>query len=222
MTLQIRPYLAGSAAETSQVDALLAQAFADEGKVARLVAALRNSADALAGLELVAVEADSPDAASPAESAESAESVEPVESRGPGERVVGHVMVSRGLLDARRELVDVHVLAPLAVLPQRHGQGIGAALVQAAVQASRAAGAPAVFLEGDPGYYARHGFVGAEPLGFRRPSLRTPAPAFQVSLGAGHEEWMTGTLIYSRVFWDHDSVGLRDPDLAQIEAALGG
>lgn len=172
MTLQIRPYLAGSAAETSQVDALLAQAFADEGKVARLVAALRNSADALAGLELVAVEADSPDAASPAESAESAESVEPVESRGPGERVVGHVMVSRGLLDARRELVDVHVLAPLAVLPQRHGQGIGAALVQAAVQASRAAGAPAVL----SGCAIRTSRRSRRPSAARRASSQPSAP----------------------------------------------
>jgi putative acetyltransferase len=25
-----------------------------------------------------------------------------------------------------------------------------------------------------------------------------------------YESWMTGTLIYSRVFWDLDCVGLRD------------
>lgn len=47
-------------------------------------------------------------------------------------------------------------------------------------------------------------------LGFRRPSLRIPEPAFQVILLPAYEEWMTGTLVYSRVFWDHDCVGLRD------------
>jgi len=26
------------------------------------------------------------------------------------------------------------------------------------------------------------------------------------------EEWMTGTLVYSRVFWDLDCVGLRTDD----------
>jgi putative acetyltransferase len=27
-----------------------------------------------------------------------------------------------------------------------------------------------------------------------------------------YEPWMTGTLVYSATFWDHDCVGLRDPD----------
>jgi hypothetical protein len=26
-----------------------------------------------------------------------------------------------------------------------------------------------------------------------------------------YEPWMTGTLVYSRVVWEHDVVGLRDP-----------
>ncbi|MEO6577903.1 MAG: hypothetical protein ABIO99_03270 [Candidatus Limnocylindria bacterium] len=32
----------------------------------------------------------------------------------------------------------------------------------------------------------------------------------QVIRLAGYEEWMTGTLVYSRVFWDLDAVGQRD------------
>jgi putative acetyltransferase len=67
-----------------------------------------------------------------------------------------------------------------------------------------------VFVEGDPAYYGRLGFTAAGPLGFRRPSLRIPEVAFQVLRLAGHEPWMTGTLVYSRVFWDLDCVGLRD------------
>ena len=33
----------------------------------------------------------------------------------------------------------------------------------------------------------------------------------------GHEEWMTGQLIYPAVWWEHDAAGLRDPDLAEVE-----
>jgi len=69
---------------------------------------------------------------------------------------------------------------------------------------------PLVFLEGSPIFYARFGFKAAGPLGFRRPSLRIPEPAFQVVSLPGYEPWMTGTLVYSRVFWDLDCVGLRD------------
>lgn len=66
-----------------------------------------------------------------------------------------------------------------------------------------------VFLEGPPAYYERFGFVGAGALGFRKPSLRIPDAGFQVKLLSSFEPWMTGTLVYSQAFWDHDCVGLR-------------
>lgn len=42
----------------------------------------------------------------------------------PG-RVVGHVLFSRNLLDAPRQLVEVQVLSPLAVRPDHQGKGAG-------------------------------------------------------------------------------------------------
>lgn len=132
--------------------------------------------------------------------------------------VAGYVALTRALLDRRDRLVEVLVLSPLATAPEAQGRGIATALIDRAIQAAADHGAPAVFLEGDPGFYSRHGFTPA--VDTRRPSLRIPAPAFQmrrIDLDASLE----GTLVYSRVFWDRDSVGLRDPDLARIEAALG-
>lgn len=120
--------------------------------------------------------------------------------------VVGHVMVGRNLLDAPPRLVDVGVLSPLGVLPEFQRRGVGKALVAAAIEATPF---PALFLEGDPGYYSRLGFRPAGDLGFRRPSLRIPPAAFQVVLLPGYEEWMTGTLVYDAVFWRFDAVGLR-------------
>lgn len=73
-----------------------------------------------------------------------------------GDEIVGHVRVSHAWLDARR------------------------ALVAAAVDASRAAGTPALFLEGDPAFYGPRGFEAAGDLGFRPASSRTPDRAFQV------------------------------------------
>jgi hypothetical protein len=37
-----------------------------------------------------------------------------------------------------------------------------------------------------------------------------PDDAFQVVALTAYEPWMTGTLVYSAAFWDHDCVGLRD------------
>ncbi len=124
-------------------------------------------------------------------------------------RLVGHVSFTRSLLDAPNRLVEVLVLSPLSVRPARQGRGIGSALVRYALRELEERSEPLVFLEGSPAYYARFGFVPGTDLGFRRPSRRIPRAAFQVVRLPAYEEWMTGTLVYHRVWWDHDAVGLR-------------
>jgi putative acetyltransferase len=138
-----------------------------------------------------------------------------------GGHVLGHVGLSRAWLDARRQLVDVGVLSPLSVLPERQREGIGTALVAAAVATAGGSGVPVLFLEGSPHYYGARGFERADRHGFLPAALeRTPRAAFQCVLLAGHEEWMTGQLVYPDVWWEHDATGLRDPRLAAVEERL--
>lgn len=126
--------------------------------------------------------------------------------------VVGHVLFTRSLLDAPPRLVDVQVLSPVGVLPERQGKGIGAALIRQGVEMLAERGVPLVFLEGSPTYYSRLGFEPGADHGFRKPSLRIPDAAFQVMRLPAYEPWMTGTLVYSHIFWDYDAVGLRDDE----------
>jgi putative acetyltransferase len=178
----IRSASPGDATAVAQV---LSDAFGDEGEViTALVDSLRQHPCGRLAFEWVAAD---------------------------GGRVVGCTMVTLGRLDAPDRIVEVGVLSPLAVAPDLQGRGIGRALVAEAISACAAAGLPALFLEGDPGYYSRLGFAAGEPLGFRKPSLRIPDAAFQVVLLPAYEEWMTGTLVYPEPFWDHDCVGLRPP-----------
>ena len=125
-------------------------------------------------------------------------------------QVVGHVMFSRALLDAPARLVAVEILSPVGVSPDAQGNGIATALIRHGLEILSARRVPAVFLEGDPGFYCRLGFVPAGTLGFRKPSLRIPDAGFQVITLPSHEPWMTGTLVYPEPFWRHDLVGLRD------------
>jgi putative acetyltransferase len=135
--------------------------------------------------------------------------------------LVGHVGLSPAWVDARQALVDVWVLSPLSVLPEHQRRGIGSALVAAAIDLAREAGAPLLFLEGDPGFYAARGFERASEHGFRAATDRTPDVAFQVVCLPAAEEWMTGRLVYPDVWWRHDAAGLRDPRLAEVERMLG-
>ncbi len=179
-----------SPGDASVIRAVVGSAFGDEGPlIGHLVDILRAHACGRDGLSLVAV--DDTDGRS---------------------RVVGQVMVTRSRLDTLPQLIDVGVLSPLAVEPAAQGHGVGGLLVAAAIEAAGSARLPALFLEGDPGFYGRQGFVAATPLGFRKPSLRIPDAAFQVRLLDGYETWMTGTLVYAEPFWDLDCVGLREPE----------
>jgi putative acetyltransferase len=132
--------------------------------------------------------------------------------------VVGHVGLSGAWLDARRALVDVWVLSPLSVVPERQGTGVGTALVAAAVETARGSGTPALFLEGSPLYYGSRGFDRADRHGFLPAALeRTPQAGFQVVVFEAREPWMTGQLIYPDIWWRHGAAGLRDPRLAEAE-----
>jgi putative acetyltransferase len=77
---------------------------------------------------------------------------------------VGHEMFSRGLLDSPARLVAVHILGPVGVSPDEQGTGIATAVVGHGLAILSARRAPAVCLEGDPGFYSRFGFV---PAGVR-------------------------------------------------------
>ena len=123
--------------------------------------------------------------------------------------IVGHTMLSRGWIDAAERLVEALILSPLSVDPPVQRQGIGGALVRAALAGAEELGAPAVFLEGSWNYYPRFGFEPAGTKGFTRPSERIPQRAFQVVVLPAWEPWMTGALVYPEAFWAMDAVGLR-------------
>lgn len=165
-----------------RIRALVAAAFDAQPVVADLVDALRASSAWRPELSLVAVD---------------------------GDEVVGHVLATRGWLDAPRALVDVLVLSPLGVRPDRQGRGVGGALVRHLLGLAVRRPEPAIFLEGSPRYYGRFGFEAAGPAGFRRPSVRIPEPAFQVVRLPAYRPEHTGALVYPEPFWTFDCVGLR-------------
>lgn len=66
------------------------------------------------------------------------------------------------------------LLGPLAVAPQRRGQGIGAALMQEGLARARARGHARVLLIGDPAYYRRFGFHPDPVAALRLPAYEPP------------------------------------------------
>ena len=123
--------------------------------------------------------------------------------------IVGHVAYTRAWVDDITEVVEVLVLSPLSISPFHTSKGIGTALVLESIDQFGDRHEPLLFLEGNPGFYSRLGFVPAEPLGLRSPSSRIPSWAFQVRPLPGRPGRVTGALVYPDVWWRHDAVGLR-------------
>jgi putative acetyltransferase len=113
-----------------------------------------------------------------------------------GNEVVGHIAFSRVTLDPPRPELSLLGLAPMAVLPDRQGEGVGSALVREGLAACREAGADAVFVLGHPGYYPRFGFTPAAQHGIRDEYGAPPEAFLVLELRPGALEGVRGTARY--------------------------
>lgn len=117
-------------------------------------------------------------------------------------QVVGHVLATRGHLepDPSGGALRALGLAPVGVMPDRQGLGIGTKLVYALLGAAQALDEEIVCLLGDPAYYSRFGFVPASAL-----AISPPVPAWEahfqaLHLGAGRTINKPATFRYDTAF----------------------
>jgi putative acetyltransferase len=89
-----------------------------------------------------------------------------------GEALVGHVGFSRASLEGAG--VDVLMLAPLAVLPERQRQGIGPELIGSSIARAEGTDFPLIAVLGHRAYYPRFGFEPAGALGIEAPFETRP------------------------------------------------
>jgi putative acetyltransferase len=147
------------------------QAFVDDPSVPSLVEELRAGGHLVPSLAFVAVDDD---------------------------RVVGNVLSSWvGLEGSERRFLQ---LSPLGVLPEYQWRGFGGELVRATLGGARSLGEPLVFVEGNPRYYGRFGFVRADELGWLPPPEALYDWAFQVALLDERAELPRGQVVYPEPF----------------------
>lgn len=73
-------------------------------------------------------------------------------------KVVGHILFSRLDVEVDGRAVQAVALAPMAVLPEHQGTGIGSALVRRGLDLLTREGVEAVIVVGHEGFYPRFGF----------------------------------------------------------------
>ena len=98
---------------------------------------------------------------------------------------VGHILFTAVTVNDAENEVRASILAPLAVVPDMQGRGIGGELIKEGLRLLKASGVELVFVLGHPGYYPRFGF---QPAG--REGLDAPYPIPQEHANA----WMVQEL----------------------------
>jgi putative acetyltransferase len=104
--------------------------------------------------------------------------------------LVGHILFTPVVVECAGRRVLGMGLGPMAVLPDRHRQGIGSQLVRRGLNILRERGCPFVVVVGYPEYYPRFGFERASRHGLTCQWEGVPDAAFMVSVLDGRA--MTG------------------------------
>ncbi|WP_279481223.1 N-acetyltransferase [Aureimonas sp. SK2] len=116
--------------------------------------------------------------------------------------VDGEYFVAHALFTALAGIDRALALGPVAVVPERQGQGIGMRLVETGVELARNRGWRSIFVLGDPGFYGRLGFRAELATGAVVPWA---GPNFQaMELVPGALEGWSGVLVYPAAFEQTD------------------
>ena len=85
------------------------------------------------------------------------------------EQAIGHILFTQARLADTDDSISAVILAPLAVIPEEQGKGVGGQLINEGLRLLSKSGVELVFVLGHPEYYPRHGFRPAGALGFDAP-----------------------------------------------------
>jgi len=88
-----------------------------------------------------------------------------------GQKAVGHILFTRVYINEMNNNQPlVHILAPLAIIPEYQKQGIGGLLIKEGLKRLSEMGTEVVFVLGHMDYYPKFGFIpDAEKKGFHAP-----------------------------------------------------
>lgn len=93
--------------------------------------------------------------------------------------IIGHVMYARAILAADDgRTIPVMTFGPVSIAPSMQGKGYGRMLIEESMRRAETMGGGAVFIEGNPAFYGKLGFLPASSGGFRCDGEEEPSPYF--------------------------------------------
>lgn len=115
-------------------------------------------------------------------------------------QIVGHILFSPIYIQTENERIPAISLAPMAVLPEYQGRGVGSALVRHGLEECKRLGHRVVIVLGHPRYYPRFGFSAKMAKGLECPYGDCGDAWMALELAPGALEGVSGKVVYPPYF----------------------
>lgn len=119
-----------------------------------------------------------------------------------GDKIVGHIMLTKIKIVSKDRSYDSLALAPVSVLPEYKGEGIGSLLINSSICRAKELGYKSIIVLGHDKYYPRFGFELASKYGIKAP-FDVPDEAFMaLEIVKDSLKDVSGVVQYSSAFFD--------------------
>ncbi len=119
------------------------------------------------------------------------------------QNIAGHILLTRiKVINNKNEEFDSLALAPVSVLPEYQGKGIGGKLIETAHKKAKELGFGSVILLGHENYYPRFGYEIAQKYGIKLPFEVPDENCMAIELIKGALEGVEGTVVYPKAFFE--------------------
>ncbi len=118
------------------------------------------------------------------------------------DQVVGHILLTKITIKNESREFESLALAPVSVLPEFQGQGIGGKLIKASHQIAKKLGYHSIVLLGHERYYPRFGYQQADKYGIDLPFDVPKENCMVKELVSNGLKGNSGTVVYPQEFYE--------------------
>ena len=118
------------------------------------------------------------------------------------DKIVGHILLTKILIQNENQAFNSLALAPVSVLPEFQGKGIGAKLILRSHEIARQLGYESIVLLGHQDYYPRFGYELCEKYNIKLPFDVPAENCMVIELIKGSLEKVSGEVVYQKAFFE--------------------
>ena len=117
--------------------------------------------------------------------------------------IVGHILLTKLIIQNRNEIIESLALAPISVLPDYQKKGIGSALILEAHKIAKEMGFKSIILLGHKEYYPRFGYEPTSKYNIESP-FNVPDENYMIKfLDNDSIREISGKVVYPKEFFEY-------------------